>query len=694
MKQFKLSSRAVSFLLLIAVIIGIFAVRLYQLQVTQAVDHSQKQEDTVTYRTRITAARGEILDRDGTVLVGNRAAFNIIMINQVVHSADDPNGKLRSLVNLCDQLDLEFNDHLPITKQKPYEYDFDGQSSVYNGYFKTFLNELDWDSDISAAQFISRMRDYYNIPADWSEEEARRVISVRYELSLRYHTNLPAYELLTDVDATSLAALTELNIPGLAVVATTVREYYTTCAAHILGYIGDMDAEQYAYYKELGYEMDAKVGQSGLEAAFEQELHATDGLKETTINMEGKVLSEKWITEPKAGNNVELTIDLDLQALGEEALEATILDLRENGLNGKDLAKDAEGGALVAMEVKTGEILVCASYPTYDLSRFFEDYNITKEQPYNPFFNRALMAEYPPGSVFKMVTTIAAVDSGTIHPLYEVYDEGIYKRFETDEVYTPRCMLYTATNGAATHQSINVMEGLAVSCNYYFYEVGWMTGIEKIDEVAKGLGLAEPTGVELYEETGRRANPETKKQLYSNDASVWYGGDTISAAIGQSEHRFTPLQLCSYTCALANQGTRYEATFLRRVLSADYEELIRENEPTIASQMEISDLAYEACVEGMYMSTYIYNGTSNSVFSDYDIKVCAKTGTAEHGSGGSDNGSFVLFAPADDPVIAISIYVEKGAQGGNLGNIAKALLDAYFSDANTVDTVPGENTLN
>ena len=693
MSRFKFSSRVISFLLLVAVIFGIFAVRLYRLQVTEAVDHSQKEQDSITYLTRITAARGEILDRDGTVLVGNRAAFNIILIKDVVYSADDTNGKLRSLVNLCDQLGLEFNDHLPITKQKPYEYDFDSYNSTYNGYFKDFLYKRDWDGDISAAQFISRMRDRYNIPADWSEEEARALISVRYELDLRGFTQLPSYELLNDVEAASLASITELGIPGLAVVATTVREYYTKYAAHILGYIGDMDREQYEYYKQFGYEMDAKVGQSGLEAAFESELHATDGLKSTTIAMDGTVLSEKWITEPKAGNNVELTIDLDLQALGEDALEATILDLRENGLNGKDLAKDAEGGALVAMDVKTGEILVCASYPTYDLSRFFEDYNITKEQPYNPFFNRALMAEYPPGSVFKMVTTIAAVDSGTINPLFEVYDEGVYKRFET-EVYTPRCMLYTATNGAATHQSINVMEALAVSCNYYFYEVGWMTGIDKIDEVARALGLAEPTGVELYEETGRRANPETKANLYDNDASVWYGGDTIAAAIGQSEHRFTPLQLCSYTCALANQGVRYEATFLRRVLSADYDQLIVENEPTIASQLEISDLAYETIIEGMNMSTYIYNGTSNAVFSDYDIKVCAKTGTAEHGSGGSDNGSFVLFAPADDPVIAIAIYVEKGAQGGHLGNIAKVLLDAYFSDANSIDTFPGENELN
>ena len=179
MKQFKLSSRAVSFLLLIAVILGIFSVRLYQLQVTEAVDHSKKVQDSVTYETRITAARGEILDRDGTVLVGNRAAFNIILIREVLYSTDDPNSKLRALVNLCDRLGLEFIDHLPITRQKPYEYDFDSYNSTYNGYFKEFLYHRDWDGDISAAQFISRMRNRYNIPADWSEEEARAVISIR-----------------------------------------------------------------------------------------------------------------------------------------------------------------------------------------------------------------------------------------------------------------------------------------------------------------------------------------------------------------------------------------------------------------------------------------------------------------------------------------------------------------------------------
>jgi len=289
-----------------------------------------------------------------------------------------------------------------------------------------------------------------------------------------------------------------------------------------------------------------------------------------------------------------------------------------------------------------------------------------------------------------MVTTIAAIDSGAIEPHTTIYDKGIYERF-ADAAYYPRCMLWTTQN--MTHGAINVMEALAVSCNYYFYEAAWLTGMDAIDNVSKSLGLGEPTGIELFEETGRRANAETKADLYEGDGSYWYGGDTVSAAIGQSENRFTPMQLCSYICALANKGTRYNATFLKRVISADYQQLLFENKPSIASQLEISEKAYNAYIEGMRMAANSTIGTSYGQFYDYPIPVCTKTGTAEHGSGGSDNASFVVFAPADDPQIAITIYLEKGAQGGNLGNIAKPILDAYFSESGSVDTLPGENKL-
>ena len=684
MNQHKFSFRVGVLILLIAVMSGIFGVRLYDVQVTQAsqVDHTPS--GSHTYRTRVTAARGEILDRNGKVLIGNRASYNLTLIYAIVFSAENPNENLRKLTNLCNELGLEMTDHFPVTMEKPYTYTTDEYSSTWNSYFKTFLDERGWDSDISAPQLIRRLKDTYHLPADWTEEEARRVISIRYELDLRRWTSLPTYVLLNDVDSVSLAAITELNIPGVNVETSTVRQYNTTYAAHILGRIGLMNAEEYEIYKEKDYAMDAYVGKEGLERAFEDDLHGTDGLRVTTISADGTVLEEYYKTMPQAGKNIELTIDIDLQKVSEDALKAHILSLREDD-------GDAEGGAVVVQQVKTGQILACASYPTFDPATYSQKYNELLETDFAPLYNRALQAAYPPGSTYKMVTTIASIDSGTIGRWVEIEDKGIYRRFE-DVGYTPRCMLYTTAG--ATHGYVNAMEALAVSCNYYFYEVGYQTGITKIDEVAKALGLGEATGVELDESVGRRANAETKKLLYSKGYDGWYDADTVAAAIGQSENRFTPMQLACYTSALANHGTRYKATFLQRVLSSDYSELLYESTPVVASQLNISDEAYAAYTEGMRLSVTWANGTSHYYLGDYDVAVCAKTGTAEHGGNGSDNAAYVLYAPADDPQIAIAVYVEKGTPGSRLAKVARAILDAYFSTSSNVDTVPAENVAN
>ncbi len=684
MNQHKFSFRVGVLILLIAVMAGIFGVRLYDVQVTQAsqVDHTPS--GSHTYRTRVTAARGEILDRNGKVLIGNRASYNLTLIYAIVFSAENPNENLRKLTNLCNELRLEMTDHFPVTMEKPYTYTTDEYSSTWNSYFKTFLDERGWDSDISAPQLIRRLKDIYHLPADWTEEETRRVISIRYELDLRRWTSLPTYVLLNDVDSVSLAAITELNIPGVNVETSTVRQYNTTYAAHILGRIGLMNAEEYEIYKEKDYAMDAYVGKEGLERAFEDDLHGTDGLRVTTISADGTVLEEYYKTMPQAGKNIELTIDIDLQKVSEDALKAHILSLREDD-------GDAEGGAVVVQQVKTGQILACASYPTFDPATYSQKYNELLETDFAPLYNRALQAAYPPGSTYKMVTTIASIDSGTIGRWVEIEDKGIYRRFE-DVGYTPRCMLYTTAG--ATHGYVNAMEALAVSCNYYFYEVGYQTGITKIDEVAKALGLGEATGVELDESVGRRANAETKKLLYSKGYDGWYDADTVAAAIGQSENRFTPMQLACYTSALANHGTRYKATFLQRVLSSDYSELLYESTPVVASQLNISDEAYAAYTEGMRLSVTWANGTSHYYLGDYDVAVCAKTGTAEHGGNGSDNAAYVLYAPADDPQIAIAVYVEKGTPGSRLAKVARAILDAYFSTSSNVDTVPAENIAN
>ncbi len=689
MNQHKNTFRLTALLTVVAIILGIYVFRLQNVQIAQAKAAKNVRTDTYTYYTRVTAARGELLDCKGKVLIGNRASFNVVLINPVLFSAEKPNELLRRLTNLCDELGLELNDHFPVSQTKPYTYTTDDYPSKWKDYFKKFLAAREWDSDISAPQLVLRMRERYNIPDDWTEEEARRVISVRYELDLRYCTNLPTYVLIEDIDSTSLAELTELNIPGMNVETSTVREYHTTLAAHILGYVGKMDKDQYEKYKDKGYAMDAQVGQSGLELAFEEQLHGTDGMRETTIDSKGNVIEEHYVQEPVAGNNVELTLDLDLQQVAEKALEDKILQLRETG-SSSGTGKDAEGGAIVAMDVKTGRVLACASYPTYDINSYFKDYNELKEQEDAPLFNRVLQATYPPGSTYKLVTMIAAVDNNIIDRNYLIEDEGVYMRF-ADQAYFPRCMLYTSVG--ATHGTLNPMQAIAKSCNYYFYEIGYLTGIDKIDEVGKAMGLGEETGIELPEKTGARANPETKARIYEGSKGYWYGTDTVQAAIGQSENRYTPLQLCVYCSTLANRGTRYKATLLSRVMSSDYEQLLYKNEPEILGQLEISDEAYYIYTTGMHMTT-LSGGTASGAYRGYSIDVCAKTGTAEHGSLGSDHGAFMVYAPMDDPQIAVYMYVEKAGGGGFLGDATRSVLDAYFAQKDVVDTVRSENTLN
>ena len=676
-------------LTIFGILVGAYAYRLIQLQVVNA-RRANAGTGTYTYDTRVTAARGEILDRNGNVLVTNRASYNLIITGYALFNSESPNESLRQLVRLCRELETGYTDHLPVTKVKPYEYETAGYSDTWNSYFRSFLRQNDWDADVSAAQLIKLMRGRFRIPNDWSDEDVRDVLGLRYELDLRNYSSLPTYTLLSDVDAAQLAEIMELNTPGLQVQASTVREYNTAYAAHILGRTAAMSPEEWEIYKEKGYAMDAFVGKDGLEKAFEEQLHGTDGILRTTVDREGNIISQYYAVEPKAGSNVETTIDINYQMITEEALEDFILDLRENGVGTKGEGKDAEGGAVVMLDVKTGAVLASASYPTFNLATFSKDYNELVKDRYAPMFNRALMQAYPPGSTYKMVTAIAALNDAIISRYTTVEDKGIYDYYED---YQPACYLYTASK--QTHGVINCAQALAVSCNYYFYEVGRRTGWERMDHTAKALGLGEPTGVELPETTGWRANPESKKALYSDPAfQVFTAGDTISMAIGQSENRFSPLQMAVYTAALANHGVRCKATFLNRIISADYQDLLYEMKPEVESRLWISDEAWDVVTEGMREAVTSPNGTANKVFGSYAVPVCAKTGTAQHGAAGSDHASFVCYAPADDPQVAIAIYVEKGAQGGNLGNIAKALFDTYFATVSENDTVTAENVLN
>lgn len=699
---------------LFAFIMVLYAMRLFNLQIISTDGNT----DNTTYYTTVTtvrAARGDILDRNGKVLVGNRASYDLVFNHFVIKSADNRNEYLYTLLKKCEELGVEHQDHLPVTTTRPFEYTLSDYSTAWQGYYQNYMSDRSWDPDVTAPLLIEKMRELYKIPAEWTEEEARAVIGLRYEFDLRGVTKLPSYVFISDVDSENLAAILELNTPGLMVESSTVREYHTTYGAHILGYMGAMTDAEWQENQKLGYSMDADVGKSGFEQAFETYLHGIDGQRLDKVTKEGTIVSQQYLEgkEPVAGNNVETTIDIDLQKVAEDALAKRMKELTDPNINtgGEGEGIDAQGAAVVVMKVKTGEILACASYPTFNLATMKEDWDAINSDDLKPLFNRAFGATYAPGSTYKMCTLVAAMENvyqkgeKVGQPIYApgetIYDTGVFNHDDFADFH-PTCLFYSSSYGS--HGDLTAQDALKVSCNLFFYELGYRMTIDMMDDTAKGFGLGEPTGIELTEKVGWRANEASKKASYKNSAdAAWNGGDRVLCAIGQSENRFTPLQLAVYTCTLANQGTRYRATFLNRVTSSDYRTLVYSNSPEVVSKMNISDTTYNTYVDGMRRVVTMIGGTATTCFGgpkDEDntqwpskITVCAKTGTAQHSSGGSDHGVFVCFAPMDDPQVAIAIFGEKTAHGSSMAPVAEPILKAYFEMVDASEVYTYENGL-
>jgi len=691
--------RAIALLLVFALVMSLYSGKLFSLQIIET-DGNTDNTTVYTTVTTVRAARGDILDRNGKVLVGNRASYDLVFNHYVIKSAEGRNDYLYRLYHKTLELGVDYLDHFPLTKTRPFEYTLNDYTTAWQNYFQNYMRDRGLDSDISAPLLLEKLRDSYEIPDNWTDEEARAVVGMRYEFDLRGVTNLPTYTFMEDVSDENLSAILELNTPGLMVESSTVREYHTKYAAHILGYMGGMDADDWEKYKDQNYSMDAYIGQAGFEEAFEKWLHGIDGTRVDVVSRDGTVVQQYYKKDPEAGNNVETTIDLTLQIIAEDALAEVMAQITDPQINTEEggLGLDAEGAAVIVMEVKTGKILACASYPTYDLATMNENWDAIEADPLKPFFNRAFGAYYAPGSTFKMCTLTAAMENDLLDYQEKIIDKGVFTEYAG---FAPKCLLYSSVPGA-THGEIDATDALKVSCNYFFYWLGHLMTIEMLDETSKGFGLGEPTGIELVEKIGWRANRESKKASYTGTNANWTAGDRVLAAIGQSENRFTPLQLCVYACTLANQGTRYRATFLNRVVSSDYRELIEETQPEILSTMDISWETYDMYVKGMRKVVTELGGTARKYFGgredpdgigSFPAAVCAKTGTAEHASGGSDHGAFICFAPMEDPVIAVAIYGEKVAHGSSLAPVAEQILEEYFNTVYASDVFTYENQI-
>ena len=652
---------------------------LYNLQILRSAEYYEESINTVMSTETVPAARGRLLDRYGRVLVTNRLSYDVRIDRSRLVEAEDPNGILLSLIDLVTEAGVPYTDTLPLSSAAPFSYTemTDSQRSRLSQY----LEHFELGAELDAPGLMDWFQAHYKIPETMSPEQARLAAGVRYELELRALFHISDYVFASDLDAELVAAVSERVYPGVGIHTSAARSYATDYASHILGHTGRMDEKELAYYTELGYPMDAVIGKAGMEAAFEEYLHGSDGERVTIRTAGGEIVGSYYTVEPRAGSDVTTTLDLACQQAAEEALAREIEKINANRLADAEPGEEvqlAESGAVVVIQVGTGDILAMASYPSYRLETFSRDYSQLLNDPAAPLYNRATQGRYAPGSTFKIVTATAGLSTGVLSADTKIYDRSIVDEYEG---YSYTCWAYPGSHG-----SIDVREALQVSCNYFFYMVGRDVGIDSLSQYAADFGLGQSTGIELYENTGVLASRAYKEETVGES---WYVGDTFQAAIGQSYNLFTPLQLASYAATVASDGIRYATRLLRSVSSGSGTD-IRSSEPKVLSRVDADADDFALIKEGLVMASRY--GSPSYVFGNYDVDVCSKTGTAQVSEDSVNNAVFISFAPQDEPEIAISVVVENGGSGYYLAEVARDIFDWYFARQEE-PLLPPENQL-
>ncbi len=679
------------------------AVRLVDLQIVKGSEYAEINNERLVRAYSVAAPRGEILDNKGKPLVENRTGYSI-RVQKIGLNDDELNRILYSAAKLAAEYGAETESSFPIVKDengKSLTFDFtieeNGGTRPVEGvkYPKTTEKPDEKTSDAketedktnagdseekkaekleawkkdnkltdfsSAEEILGFYEKKYAVSSEYDSDTALAITAIRYAMDKASFSEKNSYKLCRDVDMAVVQQIKEQysDFPGIDVVIEPFRSFTKgTLAAHILGRTGRIYAEEYAEMKNDGYGINDMIGKDGLEKVLEKYLKGKDGYKSVEMSRGGGVTRILQDKEPKSGNYAKLTLDRDLQEATENALKEKISQAVGTG-----------SGAAIAVNPKTGGVLAMASYPTYDLSTFNEDYDKLIKSKTKPLINRVLNGTYSPGSTFKPLTSVAALESGTITPDTYITDLGKYTYYPS---YQPTCLVYSSSG--ATHGTINVSQAIGVSCNYFFYDVGRRMGIETLDQYASNFGLGQTTGIELPESTGILASPSNRESA----GGVWYPGDVLQAAIGQSDNLFTPAQLASYICTLLNKGKRYSLHLVDEVVDYDTNEVVLKKEPEVLSDNPISDSTYNAVTDGM--RRVVTSGTASAAFASSKYKAAGKTGTAEVPDG-ADNVLFVGFAPYDDPEIVVAVIIEHGASSSFSAGVAREIFDAYMQIKN------------
>lgn len=655
----------------------VLILQLFNLQIVHGQEYRETSNTRLTRESTLKAARGNILDSTGNKLVTSETSFSLELYKTKIED-DVLNNTILKTINILKANEDEYIDNLPIAVN-PVRYTLSEES------LKDWKTGLEIPENATAQEAFDFLKQKYNISNN--DEEAIKIMAVRYEITRTGYSNIKPVEIAKDISRESAVQIREQSndLPGMTI-ATGSKVKYTSgnLASHILGQVGPITEEELKGQEDK-YDLNDIIGKTGIEYIFEDYLKGTDGVKQIDMAVDGTVTEEYVSEEAVAGSDVVLTIDANLQKVAEEALKKNIEKIANGGFYE---TSPADAGAVVVMNVKTGEVLAMVSYPDYDPQLFVdgisqEQYDSYKEG--DNLVNRAISGVYSPGSTYKMVTATAGLESGAITTKTRINDTGVYPKFGN-----PVCWYWSTYRRG--HGYLNVTQAIQKSCNYFFYETGYRTGIENIVKYAKYYGLGSKTGIELLgESTGTIARPE----IVEERGEVWTPGYTLSAAIGQGDNGFTPIQMAKYISTLANGGDSVDVTLIKSIIRPDGTEVSKEelgsyvNErlgytPEEPENLDLKEENIDAILKGMKGVTES-GGTAYSTFANFDIEVAGKTGSAETGDDSVVHGWFVGFAPFDDPEIAVVVLIENAGSGGFTAETARDIMAEYFGmNANEV----------
>ena len=658
----------------------ILIIQLFNLQIIHGAEYREESNTILTRESTLEAARGEILDRSGNVLVTSSQKFDLELYKSKIDT-DTLNDTILKIVNVLDKYEVDYTDSFPI-KIEPFEFTLAGDS------LSNWKKNNDINADSNAEEAFYKFKDKYKIKNE-NISEVRKIMAIRYAIVKEGYSSTKSLTIAKDIPREAVAEFTESGdeFPGINISVQPVRKYKEgNLASHILGYAHKISNDEYKNKKDI-YDQNDIIGKSGIEAVFEEYLRGKKGTKQIDMAVDGTITAEVVEKEAVAGSNVILTIDSKLQKITEDALRDNIEKIKSGGF-GK--AYEAKGGSCVVMNVKTGEVLAMASYPDYNPQSFADGISNEEWQGYlqntsYPLLNKAIQSAYEPGSIFKMVTAIAGLESGNITLTEKINDTGQYIKYGEKR----NCWYYTDYHRG--HGYLNVIGAIEKSCNYFFYEAADRMGIDTLDKYASYFGLGKKTGIELPSET---AGTLASKEYVKSINSTWNPGDTINAAIGQGYNRFTPLQMAKYISMVANGGNKIDVSLIKTIQNSDGTEVSKEeinkfvSEKLGVSKDEDSDNIslnseyINAVKEGMKSVTSGEAGTAYARFKNFNIAVGGKTGSAEAGkdSNGKDivNAWFAAFAPYDDPEIAVVIMVENGGHGNYTAEAVRNIMAEYF----------------